>query len=100
MGIERKNCWIIDSNDRTCQKISDSKDRKDSNIRKGGKNRNGPVMRSHDRSLVIVSFVTLGTTHASNHCPVALSTIAQTGKPIPYSLSCICGPPLIDSDWN
>src|SRR6202522_2079752 len=57
-GDRKENCRIIDSNDRTCQKISDSKDRKDSNIRKGSKNRSGPVMRSHDRSPVIVSFVT------------------------------------------
>src|ERR1700678_3528752 len=58
-GDRKENCRIIDSNDRTCQKISDSKDRKDSNIRKGSKNRSGPVMRSHDRSPVIVSFVTV-----------------------------------------
>src|ERR1700678_2086106 len=57
-GDRKENCRIIDNNDRTCQKISDSKDRKDSNIRKGSKNRSGPVMRSHDRSPVIVSFVT------------------------------------------
>src|ERR1700678_2149090 len=57
-GDRKENCRIIDSNDRTCQKISDSKDRKYSNIRKGSKNRSGPVMRSYERSPVIVSFVT------------------------------------------
>ena len=55
MEIKRKTCRIIDSKNRTCQKISDNKDRKDSNIRKDSKNRNGPMMRSHDRSPVIES---------------------------------------------
>src|ERR1700678_3366048 len=53
-GDRKENCQIIDSKDRTCQKINYSKDRKDSNIRKDSKNRNGHVMRSHDRSPVIV----------------------------------------------
>src|ERR1700678_2714898 len=70
----KENCRIIDSNDRTCQKISDSKDRKDSNIRKDSKNRNGPVMRSHDRSPVIVSFVTLPPVYAK------LSSIISSSK--------------------
>src|SRR6202522_2885324 len=72
-GDRKENCRIIDSNDRTCQKISDSKDRKDSNIRKGSKNRSGPVMRSHDRSPVIVSFVTDGICNSS---PSLVSLIA------------------------
>src|ERR1700678_3621744 len=73
-GDRKENCWIIDSNDRTCQKISDSKERKDSNIRKDSKNRNGPVMRSHDRSPVIVSFVTLPPVYAE------LSSIISSSK--------------------
>jgi hypothetical protein len=48
-GDRKENCQIIDSKDRTCQKIGDNKDRKDSI------NRNGPVMGSLDRSPVIVS---------------------------------------------
>src|ERR1700678_1828833 len=44
-------------------KISDSKDRKDSNIRKDSKNGNGPVMRSHDRSCDR-KFVTLPPVYA------------------------------------
>src|ERR1700678_3618890 len=63
-GDRKENCRIIDSKDRTCQKISDSKDRKDSNVRKDSKNRNGPVMGLHDRSPVIVKFVTLPPVYA------------------------------------
>src|SRR6202522_1586094 len=78
-GDRKENCRIIDSNDRTCQKISDSKDRKDSNIRKGSKNRSGPVMRSHDRSPVIVSFVT-----ASKHV-VSRSWLLSFNGPFGYT---------------
>src|SRR6202522_631203 len=73
-GDRKENCWIIDSNDRTCQKISDSKDRKDSNIRKDSENSNGPVMRSHDRLPMIVSFVTLPPVYAE------LSSIISSSK--------------------
>src|SRR6202522_4038309 len=79
-GDRKENCRIIDSNDRTRQKISDSKDRKDSNIRKGSKNRSGPVMRSHDRSPVIVSFVTCLILGVNNFlepiCPIILNFIS------------------------
>ena len=53
MEIERRNHRILDSKNRICQKINDNSDKKDSNIRKDSKNRNGPVMRSHHRSPVI-----------------------------------------------
>ena len=58
MEIKRKSLRIIDSENRMCQKISKISDndvRIDSNIRHDRKNRNGPVMRSHDRSPVIAS---------------------------------------------
>src|SRR6202522_4101858 len=85
-GDRKENYRIIDSNDRTCQKISDSKDRKDSNIRKGSKNRSGPVMRSHDRSPVIVSFVTgplpflLPLVFLKLECPLRVATVHLVEK--------------------